>query len=144
METYAAGYTLNYVTILKLQLLSWTIVVPTAVKFKVLTLPIPGLYLSCTKYEGRSLYNASYFSVLICNVWAGCWWCCSKGWTFPPMYSWFGCRAGPPSPSPTHRYLSFSYFLTFFHALLGLLEARRGTEQFVVPGSVVAFARFPG
>jgi hypothetical protein len=50
MQACAAGYALTYFMIVKLQVVSWTIVGLTAAKFKPLILPMHGFYLSNTMY----------------------------------------------------------------------------------------------
>jgi hypothetical protein len=50
MNACEAGYVLTYVTTLKLQLVSRTVVGLTAAKFKPLILPMPGFSLSSTMY----------------------------------------------------------------------------------------------
>jgi hypothetical protein len=50
MQTCAAGYALTYVTTLKLQFVTWTVVDLTADKFKPLILPMSGFSLSNTMY----------------------------------------------------------------------------------------------
>jgi hypothetical protein len=50
MQVSAAGYALTYVTTLKLQLVSWTVVGLTAAKFEPLVLPMPGFSLPNTTY----------------------------------------------------------------------------------------------
>jgi hypothetical protein len=50
MQAYAAGYALTYLTILKRQFVSWTVVGLTAAKFKPLILSMHGFSLSSTTY----------------------------------------------------------------------------------------------
>jgi hypothetical protein len=64
MKVCAARYALIYVTILKLQLVSWTIIGLTDAKFKPLIIPLPGFSLFNTVYI--SIYMVVYDYFFLC------------------------------------------------------------------------------